>query len=71
MRIFSGFCFFVDDTLDHWEKVQVNDYGYLNIGDNVTMVHQDDWYQKEWNFGKICSCFTNNESLFYCLILMT
>ena len=21
--------------------------------------------KKEWNFGKICSCFTNNESLFY------
>ena len=39
-----------DEALDHWEKVQVNDYGYLNIGDNVTMVHQDDWYQKRMEF---------------------
>ena len=40
-----------DAALDQWEKVSpVNDYGYLNIGDNVTMIHQDNRYQKRMEF---------------------
>ena len=40
-----------DAALDQWEKVSpVNDYGYLNIGDNVTMIYQDHRYQERMEF---------------------
>ena len=39
-----------DETLDQWQKVKPNDFGYLNISDNVTMIHQDDKYQRRMDF---------------------
>ena len=39
-----------DPELDKWEKVTIEDFSYLNIGDNVTMVQNDPKYRKRMEF---------------------